>query len=55
VTARTDDGCPALETDVSVVIDVLIGIHLVSLAEEYPAKKGDTDITFCCKGRFVKI
>jgi hypothetical protein len=47
---RTDNGCPALQTDVCVVIDVLIGIHLVSLTEEYPAKKEDIDITYCCKG-----
>jgi hypothetical protein len=55
VAKRTNNGGPALQTDVCVVIDVLIGIHLVSLTEECPVKKEGIDITFCCKGRFVRF
>jgi hypothetical protein len=55
VAKHTDNCCPALQTDVCVVIDVLIGVHLISLAEEYPAKKGGIAIMFCRKGRFVRI
>jgi hypothetical protein len=43
VEVPTDNGRPALQTDVCVVI----GIHFVSLTEEYPAKKEHTDITSC--------
>jgi len=49
---RTGNCCPALQTDVCVVIDFLIGIHLVWVPRKCAAKRNNVVVILqrkCCK------